>query len=433
MKHSFLWLFLPTSMVFALACPLPGGRCEESATAANQIEKDIAELEKARVSQYAFVLQLLVQKKDFDGAAELIRRALLIPPTEEEDAEELKTIVADVAAGFLREEKSPEKSSRLCEDVIEALGEDPILLCVWSFASEELGEKQKADGLRQRAEGIQSDDQAYWFSIASHLTRKVGMKAGLEAYEKVAGISPEKPTHFNADSEAAMAHILCTLGDYDGSLRHCENLREIARKIVVSRTDIAMLTARVYAERAREAEVQEKYEEAIEDYKRSAEFSPQPGSAYNAIGEICLALKKYDEAKKWFQQGLAAGAAALAYVGLGDVQKALGNMEQAEEEYTRAEKAFAEEIDQDPDEAVHYNNFAWFYATHDRQLDKGIELVKRAIELAPKTPAYLDTLAELYYRTGDREAAIREIGKAIALEPPHRKYYQDQLQKFQNK
>lgn len=424
---------IPMGLLFALVRWASGGLCEQVAREERDIEKEVSELERTRASQYTFVLQLLVQKKDYEGAAELIRRALVIPPSQEQDAEKLRTLVADVATGFLREEKSPGKASELCEEALKTLAEEPVLLYISSFAFEELGEQAKAGEFRQRAKEIRNNDQAYWFSVASYLSRKLGLKASLEAYEKVAAISLEKPTHLNADSEAAMAHIHCALSDYDEALRHCEKLREIARKIVVSRTDIAMLTARVYAEKAREAEVQEKYEEAIEHYKRSAEFSPQPGSAYNAIGEINLKLEKYDEAERSFRQGLAAGAAALAYGGLGDVQKALGNADQAEQHYTQAEVSFAEEIEKNPTDPMNYNNFAWFYATHDRQLDKGIELAKKALELAPKAPPYLDTLAELYYRKGDREAAIREIKNAIALDPPHLKYYEKQLQRFQSK
>jgi len=429
LHHRFL---LVSSVLFALASQSLDGVCQETPEEVSEIDSEISQLEKKRASEYAFALRLLVQKKDYARAAELATLALIIAPSDPKDAARLRALAADVALGLLREEKSPKRAVSLCEKAVETFTDDAIFLYIASLAYRELGDEARQKEFEAKVKAIKPDDQAYWFNIASHLRRKVGLKAACDLFEIVATISSDDPTHYNADSEAAMAQIWCALGDYEQALRHCENLREIARRIVVSRTDIALLTAAVYAERARELEIEEKYEEAIEDYKKSAEFSPQPGGAYALIGELYLKLKDYEEAEKWLRHALSAGAMPLAYAGLGDVQKALSNTEEAEKQYAKAEKAFTDEIDKSPNEALNYNNLAWFYATHDRELDKGIKLAKKAIELDPKTAAYLDTLAELYYRKGDCEPAIEEIKKAIALDPPHIRYFQNQLRRFQD-
>ena len=164
---------------------------------------------------------------------------------------------------------------------------------------------------------------------------------------------------------------------------------------------------------------------------KSAEFSPQPGGAYHSIGDLYLKMKKYAEAEDYFNRAISAGGIPTAYAGLGDVRKALGEEAKAEEKYEKCEDAFAEAIEREPQNASNYNNLAWYYATHEKELDKGIELAKKAVALAPDSPEYLDTLAELYYLKGDREAAIREIQKALDLKPAHTLYYQKQLEKFQ--
>ncbi len=394
------------------------------------IDHEIAKLEQKRATELLFFLELLIQKKDYARAADQASRILLTPPTSSEDLASLKEALRDLALGFLRAEKAPRKAAELCESMAARLGDDAILFYIASLAYGKLGMQARQKEYEEKARRVLSEDQELWVKVGSFFARREEWRTALEAFKAGAALSSEHPTHYNAKSETALASIYCRLGDYEEALRHCNNLQEIARRIVVSRTSMALLTATVYTEKARDAEIEERYDDAIEDYKKAAEFSPHPGAAYRSIGEQYLKLKKYAEAEKWFKRAVADGFPA-AYAGLGDVRKALGKPDEAEKEYAKCQKALAEHIKNDPDEAANYNDLARFYASHGKELDKGLELAKRAVELAPDSPEYLDTLAELYYRKGDREAAIREIKKAIALNPPHIKYYQKQLDTFQ--
>lgn len=82
-----------------------------------------------------------------------------------------------------------------------------------------------------------------------------------------------------------------------------------------------------------------------------------------------------------------------------------------------------------PDSAMYLNNYAWACACAKRNVANGIELSKRAVELRPGTPGYLDTLAELYHVNGQNELAIETIKRAIEINPM-RDYYVEQLKKF---
>ncbi len=427
-----LGLYFPLlcSLLLRAAPIILGSPDEQADQNDGGIDREISKLEQKRAAELLFSLELLAQKKDYARAADEASRIFITPPSGADDLARLKQVLHEVALGLLRAEKAPAKAAEICDKSAEILGDDAISFAIASLAYEELGMKAKQKEYEEKARAVRSDEQAYWFEAGSFFAGKGEARMALEAFELTAAISPDKPTHFNADSESAMASLYCRSGDYEEALRHCKKLQEIARKIVVSRPEMAMLTARVYAQEARDAETDEKYEEAVADYTKSAEFSPQPGGAYYSIGGIYLKLKKYGEAEEWFNRAAKEGL-PVAHAGLGDVRKALGKLDEAEKEYAKCEKALAEVIKNHPDDADGYNTLAWFYATHERKLETGIELAKRALELSPDSAEYLDTLAELYYRRGDKQAAIREIKKAIALNPPHLKYYRKQLQKFQ--
>lgn len=75
-----------------------------------------------------------------------------------------------------------------------------------------------------------------------------------------------------------------------------------------------------------------------------------------------------------------------------------------------------------PADAQTYNNLAWVYATSAdpavRDLDKAKVYAESAVRLTRETqPAYLDTLAEVYARRGERQRAAQQLRKAIAISP----------------
>jgi tetratricopeptide (TPR) repeat protein len=72
---------------------------------------------------------------------------------------------------------------------------------------------------------------------------------------------------------------------------------------------------------------------------------------------------------------------------------------------------------------------AWLSARCRRQLDKALDLATRATKLAPSTPNYLDTLAEVHFQLGDRESAIRLSERTVRM-GVRQKIYREQLARF---
>ncbi len=109
-----------------------------------------------------------------------------------------------------------------------------------------------------------------------------------------------------------------------------------------------------------------------------------------------------------------------------------GETELVDELFEEAAKGFYSILSKYPESSLYLNNYAWICSKARKNLDNAIELSRRSIEHRPVKSGQYDTLAELYFATGDYDKAIKTIQRAIEINPT-REYYQRQLKKFQLK
>jgi hypothetical protein len=107
----------------------------------------------------------------------------------------------------------------------------------------------------------------------------------------------------------------------------------------------------------------------------------------------------------------------------------LGNSEFVDEMFQKVSADFYEILGMFPDSALHLNNYAWACACAKKNVKNGIEIAKRAVELRPGISGHRDTLAELYFVDGQHDKAIETIRRAIEINPM-KPYYVEQLEKF---
>lgn len=67
-----------------------------------------------------------------------------------------------------------------------------------------------------------------------------------------------------------------------------------------------------------------------------------------------------------------------------------------------------------PDHAPTNNDLAYVWSLEGRDLDKALEMAKRAVAAEPENEAYLDTKGWVYYKLGDFDEAVRWLGRALA-------------------
>jgi tetratricopeptide (TPR) repeat protein len=82
-----------------------------------------------------------------------------------------------------------------------------------------------------------------------------------------------------------------------------------------------------------------------------------------------------------------------------------------------------------PDDVDFLNSYAWTFSEMGKELDSALKAALKAAKLSKDDPQILDTLAEVYFKMGEKGLAVETIDKAIAREPED-DYYKEQKRKF---
>jgi tetratricopeptide (TPR) repeat protein len=166
-------------------------------------------------------------------------------------------------------------------------------------------------------------------------------------------------------------------------------------------------------------------------FVRAEAYLRVPAFGHLVHGQALIHQGKIDDALKEVRLSLAAlpgDLETVLYV-FPELEKRKRKKE-AEEVFTRVFGHFEKVCKAYPKSAQNHNSLAWLAVCCRRQLDKALEHAKKAVDLAPKTAGYLDTLAEVYYQRGDKAQAIKLMKKCIELNPAS-SYYKKQIKRFE--
>ncbi|MDA0999465.1 MAG: tetratricopeptide repeat protein [bacterium] len=163
--------------------------------------------------------------------------------------------------------------------------------------------------------------------------------------------------------------------------------------------------------------------EAISLYQRAATLDASGVDMVLRVADLHQRQRRFDQAQEILLKLQKAHPESIK------VLVAYGNLLWERKRLDEARKVFEEVLLRNPNSGEALNRLAWLHAMRGDDLDRGIELSKRSLEVRPDTPAYLDTLAELYYKNSEPLKAIPLIQRAITTEPGNR-YFRTQLEKF---
>lgn len=185
--------------------------------------------------------------------------------------------------------------------------------------------------------------------------------------------------------------------------------------------------------------------------RKAVELAPANPLSRIALGTLLMEQNKPEAALAAFDGALKLDTRLVpAIMGKGDVYLGQGKMKEAHAAYhsaaqlapkydmaqlklgmalqglnrvKEAEKAYKAAISANPKLALAYNNLAWMAAENRSNLEQAAQWARKAVELAPAVPAFLDTLGWVYQAQGKYADAEKTLKQAIQLQAAAEFYY----------
>ncbi len=186
-----------------------------------------------------------------------------------------------------------------------------------------------------------------------------------------------------------------------------------------------------------------KNDDAADKFVRGAVYADTSADAYVQIGYALFTLEKYELAKPVLENGLTRASDdfrinytyALVLQRTGNLPLSIKYYEKAAElnpselsiisslalaynsnkQYRESNEAYEKALKIDPDNALILNNYAYNLSTRGENLNKALDMVRKAVNKEPGNSSYLDTMGWIYYMMKDYKSAKEYIERAVSV------------------
>ena len=293
------------------------------------------------------------------------------------------------------------------------------------------GAFQRSTDLIKQAQISANIGQAY-------LKQKQYQKS-IQYYQKSIGLDPKLAVSYNG---IGLAYVM--LNRYDLAVTNQKKAIELQPDLAEAQAALGLIYLR-----------QNKPNLALEAYQKSVELKPDLADAQQQIGLIHLSQQSYVQAELSFRKALEIDPlSADNYHNLGLTLAYQDKIKTAIDVYLRAiqlrpdseiealaeshfllaeaynqssneiaaEKSYLQAIKINDHLAKGFHAIAQLYGSQKVNLEKAIQLAKRAIKLEPKNAVYYNTLALLHYFLKQYDFAQTAIQIALRLDPDNQSY-----------
>lgn len=161
------------------------------------------------------------------------------------------------------------------------------------------------------------------------------------------------------------------------------------------------------------------------DASEAIKFFPDEPFPYLNKGLVYLSREDYKLAVQLFEKGISLtddsnekkGIKLLFYMYLGECYY---NLDRIEEAFRLFDKALVI----DPNNVGLLNNYSYYLALRNEELEKAEKMISRCIEIEGNEPTYLDTYAYILYKRGKYSMAKFFIKKAVEKDPKDAVYWE---------
>ena len=159
----------------------------------------------------------------------------------------------------------------------------------------------------------------------------------------------------------------------------------------------------------------DRHDEAIELLKDLLEQDPDDMRAYLALGGVYHSREDYAAGAELYERAVAR---------IDEPQPEHWNIfyqrgiaYERLKQWERAEPNFKTALELHPDHPQVLNYLGYSWVDMNMNLEEGLDLIKRAVELRPSDGYIVDSLGWAYYRLERYEDAVRELERAVSLMP----------------
>ncbi len=161
-----------------------------------------------------------------------------------------------------------------------------------------------------------------------------------------------------------------------------------------------------------------KFNMALEQFQKVVELTPDNTFGLNNLGAVYMFLEKWDSAKSTFNHVIKLQPDYSAYSNLGSIYFF------HEENYKKAAEMFRKALKLDSSNYLMWGNVASAYYQLPEYKNKSVFYFNKAIDLAkselnvnPRDPTTLSTLASYYSMIGDPDKSLQFLNKALKIAP----------------
>lgn len=156
-------------------------------------------------------------------------------------------------------------------------------------------------------------------------------------------------------------------------------------------------------------------DEAIETLTALVDESPEDYSGYMALGGVLASEKRYEEA-------IGIYTTAFKYLDRNDsrfwpLHYRLGIAFERTKQWPKAEETFKHTLTLSPDQPDVLNYLGYSWIDMNMNLEEGVEMIEKAVEMRPRDGYIVDSLGWAHYRLGRFEDAVEVLERATDLRP----------------
>jgi Flp pilus assembly protein TadD len=167
---------------------------------------------------------------------------------------------------------------------------------------------------------------------------------------------------------------------------------------------------------AADLEMLDRSEDAIEQLKEMSAEAPNRAGADMQLGDLLRGKKRFTEAVEAYDEAIRRLRAAgmperwSLYYSRGIALERSGQWKTSEGDLLHA-------LELKPEQPLVLNYLGYSWIDRGENLERGLKMIEKAVELRPEDGYIVDSLGWAHYRLGDYSSAVQYLEKAIELVP----------------